>query len=232
MKAERSSRDGVPLETVRGEHLVPVVADSAAGPAVSAAAGQPHRVGVGRSEERFSRGRAPVDEQPTALAVREAKTSDVQGFGVVSTDDASEAQVQTEASQGTQARGQPADLHVPLQRLLAHAAGRPACGIETVGQLGDRLPEALRDGREMLLVAGNQLRIGLGHEVGGEVERAGGQGHVIRSFLEVWPTNGQANRSSTTTRTCCYPNSVGPDFGSQFCGPTRVLRQAPLCPID
>jgi hypothetical protein len=46
-------RGGVPLELVRGEHLVPVVADPAAGPAVSAPAGQPHRVAVRRAEERL-----------------------------------------------------------------------------------------------------------------------------------------------------------------------------------
>jgi hypothetical protein len=46
---------GVPLEPVRREHLVPVVADPAAGPAVAAAAGQTHRVGVGRPEERLGR---------------------------------------------------------------------------------------------------------------------------------------------------------------------------------
>ena len=44
---------GVPGEPVGGEHLVPVVADPAAGPAVAAAAGQAHRVGVGRAEERL-----------------------------------------------------------------------------------------------------------------------------------------------------------------------------------
>ena len=46
---------GVPLETVRGEHLVPVVADPAAGPAIPAAARETHRFRMGRCEERFSR---------------------------------------------------------------------------------------------------------------------------------------------------------------------------------
>ena len=50
----------VPVQPVRGEHFIPVVADPGAGPAVPAAAGQTHRVGVGRSEERLSRGGAPV----------------------------------------------------------------------------------------------------------------------------------------------------------------------------
>lgn len=74
------------------------------------------------------------------------------------------------------------DLDVPVHRLLAEAAGRPARGVEAVGQLGDRLLQALRDGREVLLVAGDQRRFGLGGEAVGKVERAGGQGvHVVGS---------------------------------------------------
>ena len=73
---------GAAFKPVRGEHLVPVVADPAAGPAIPAAAGQTHRVGVGRSEERLSRGGAPVDQQPATRAVGEAKSSDVHGLGV------------------------------------------------------------------------------------------------------------------------------------------------------
>jgi hypothetical protein len=49
----------------------------------------------------------------------------------------SEAQVQTEATQGAQASSQPVDLHVPVHRLLAYAAGRLALGIEAIGQVGD-----------------------------------------------------------------------------------------------
>ena len=44
------------------------------------------------------------------------------------------------------------------------------------GQVGDRLLEALRDGREVLLVAGDQRRVGLGREPVGKVKRAGSQG--------------------------------------------------------
>ena len=175
---------GVPFKPVRGEHLVPVVADPAAGPAIPAAAGQAHRVGVGRSEERLGRGGAPVEQQPAARAVREAKPSDVHGLGVVRADHVSQAQVQAEAAQDAQASGQPVDLHVPVHRLLADAAGRLALGIEAVGQVGDRLLEALRDGREVLLVAGDQRRVGLGGEAVGKVKRAGSQGvHVISSDL-------------------------------------------------
>jgi hypothetical protein len=68
------------------------------------------------------------------------------------------------------------DLHVPVQRLLAYAAGRLALGMEAVGQVGDRLLEVVRDGREVLLVAGDQRRVSLGGEVVGKVKRAGGQG--------------------------------------------------------
>lgn len=166
---------GMPVESVRGEHLVPVVADPAAGPAIPAAAHQPHRVGVGRGEERFGRGGAPVDQQPTPLAVGEAEAPDVDRLRVVRADDAAEAQVQAETAQGAQPAGQPVDLQVPLQHLPADAAGRPAQVVETVGQLGDRLFEALRDGREVPFVGGDQLRGGLGGQTVGQVERAGHQ---------------------------------------------------------
>ena len=89
---------GVPLEPVPGEHLVPVVADPAAGPAVPAAARQAHRVGVGRAEERLGHGGTPVDQQPASVAVREAKPPDVHGLGAALADDPSEAQVQAEAA--------------------------------------------------------------------------------------------------------------------------------------
>jgi hypothetical protein len=173
---------GVSFQPVRGEHLVPVVADPAAGPPIPAAAGQTHRVGVRRPEERLSRGGTPVEQQPVPRAVGEAKPSDVHGLGIACRDDASEAQVQTEAVQDAQASGQPVDLHVPVHRLLAYAAGRLALGIEAVGQAGDRLPEALRDGREMLLVAGDQRWAGLGGEVVRKVKRAAGQRvHAVSS---------------------------------------------------
>ena len=175
----------MPLEPVGGEHLVPVVGDPAAGPAVPAAAGQAHRVGVGRAEERLGRGGAPVDQQPAAGAVGEAEPADVDGLGVVGGDDAAQAQVEAEAAQRAQPGGQPVDLQVAVQRLLADAAGRLALGVEPVGQVGDRLLEALRDGGEVLLVVGDQGRVGLGGEAVGEVERAGGQGVHVISSVEV-----------------------------------------------
>ncbi len=175
---------GVPLEPVLREHLVPVVADPAAGPAIPATAGQPHRIGVSRAEERLGRGGTPVEQQPATGAVREAKPSDVDGLRVVRTDHASEAHVQTEATQQAQASGQPVDLQVPLHRLLADAARRLALSIKAIGQVGDRLLEDLRDGREMLLVPGDQRRAGLGDQAVGKVKRAGSEGlQVISSNL-------------------------------------------------
>jgi hypothetical protein len=67
------------------------------------------------------------------------------------------------------------DLHVPVQGFLAYATGRRALGIEAPGQLGDRLLEALRDGSEMLLVAGDQCPVGLGTEAVGKIKRARSQ---------------------------------------------------------
>jgi hypothetical protein len=119
----------------------------------------------------------------------------------------SEAQVQSEATQGAQASGQPVDLQVAVQRLLPAAAGRLALGIEAVGQVGDRLLETRCDGREVLLVAGDQRRVGLGGEVVGKVERTGDQGDSRLLY-------------SAVSR-----------FGRRFCGPTRALPQAPRSAI-
>ncbi len=227
---------GAPFEPVGGEHLVPVVADPATGPAVPAAARQTHRVGVGRGEERLGRGGAPVEQQPAARAVGEAEPSDVDGLGVVRADDVSEAEVQAEAAQGSQTTGQPVDLQIPVHRLAADAAGRPALGVETVGQFGDRLLKALRDGREVLLVTGDQRRVGLGGEAVWKVERTGGQGvHVSssdpRSLREV------RRRRRTDERTKAHalresPIAEGSGLGERFCGTRGVLPQAPWWAIS
>ena len=179
---------------------------------------------MGGSEERLGRGGAPVEQQPAARAVGEAQPSDVHGLGVVRADDPSEAQVQAEAAQDAQAGGQPVDLQVPVHRRLADAAGRPALGVEAVGQLGDRLLEALRDGREVLLVAGDQRRVGLGGEAVGKVKRAGGQGvHGISSDLRSLAPLARRRRLGSC---------AGSGLGRRLCGTTRVLPQAPGCAID
>ena len=169
MNADWSSSAAWPDEPLRGEHLVPVVGDPAAGPAVPAAARQPHRVRVGRPEERLGRRGPPVDEQPATGPVGEAEPSDVDGLAAVIADDATQAQVQAVAAQSPETGGQPMDLQVPVHRLLPGAPGRPALGVEAVRQVGDRLLEALRDGREVPLVAVDQGRVGLGGEVVGKV---------------------------------------------------------------
>ena len=128
---------GVALRSpLGGEHLVPVVADPPAGPAVAAAAGQPHRVRVGRPEERLGRGRAPVEQQPPVLAVREAEAPDVDGLAV-GADDAAEAQVEAEAPQGAQPRGEPVDLLVPLHGRRAPRARGP-CARRRAGRTAPR----------------------------------------------------------------------------------------------
>ena len=128
---------GVPFVRVRGEHLVPVVADPTAGPPIPAAACQAHRVGVGRPEERLSRGeRQSMSSRRPSLSVRPSRPT-YTGSELSALTMLSEAQVQTEATQGAQAGGQPADLHIPLQRLLAQAAGCPARSVET-GRTGRR----------------------------------------------------------------------------------------------
>nr|BFE70663.1 hypothetical protein GCM10020092_039640 [Actinoplanes digitatis] len=144
-----------------------------------------------RAEERLGDRRAPVDEQPAARAVGEAAPPDVHRLGFVRTDHAAQAQVGAEAPQIPKAGGQPEDLLVPVQRPLPGAAGRPACGVEAVGQLGGQLIEALGDGREVLLVAGDQGQLGLGGQALGKVEHAGAQaaahGVNLFHFRRLWP---------------------------------------------
>ena len=123
---------GAAAQPLRGEHLVPVVADPAAGPPVPAPAHQPHRVRVRRPEERLRRGRPPVEQQPTTRAVRQAEPPDVDRLAV-GPDGPPQAQVQAEAPQRPQPRGEPVDLLVPLQRQRAAAPGRLACGVQPLG---------------------------------------------------------------------------------------------------
>ncbi len=197
---------GVPGQAVRGEHLVPVVADPAVGPAVSAAARQAHRVGVGGSEERLGGGGTPVDQQSASLAVRETEPSHVHGLGVVRTDHVPEAQVQSETAQGAQPGGQPVDLRVPVHRLPSLAAGCLPFGLQTARQLGDRLLQTLGDGSEVPLVAGDRRRVGLGRQAVGKIERAGGQGvHVRHSHLRrsgAWAGHSAAGRGPCRKAPC------------------------------
>ena len=193
-------------QPVSGEHLVPVVGDPAAAPPIPPTAAEAHRVGVGGPEERLGRWGAPVEQQPTTVAVGEAEPPDVCRLGILRGDDAPEAQVQPEPPEGTQACGQPVDLQVPVQRRLAAVRGCPACLIQAFRKVGDRLLEALGDGGEVPLVARDQGRVRLADEALGKVEGAGGQGtHVIGSSLERAcgamrpPVRGRAARSRGTS---------------------------------
>ena len=73
-----------------------------------------------------------------------------------------------------------------LSRLLAAAAGGSAFGVEAFRELGDLLLEAVGDGGEVLLVAGDQARVGLGGEGVGKGESAGRAVHDER----VWGRTG------------------------------------------
>jgi hypothetical protein len=76
------------------------------------------------------------------------------------------------------------DLHIPVHGRLPPAARRLALGLEAVGQVGDRLLEALCYGREVLLVGGDQRRVGLGGQVVGKVKRA------VKGFTSAAPIRG------------------------------------------
>lgn len=144
---------GVPGEPLRGEHLVPVVADPAAGPAVSAAAGQPHRVGVGGSEERLGRGeRQSMSSRRPELSVRPSRPM-YRGSGSSS---ATMCPRHRSRPKRRSARRRAVSRWISTSRSIAcstRTAGCPALGGEALGQLGDRFVEALRDGREVLFVA-------------------------------------------------------------------------------
>ena len=205
---------GVPLQPVGGEHLVPVVADPAPGPAIPAAAGQAHRVGVGRAEERLGDRGPPVDQQPAAGAVGQAEPPDVDRLrvaagAVVGADHPPEAQVEAEPAQGPQPGRQPVHLGVPVHRLLADAAGRPELGLEAAGEVGDRLLEGVRDRREVPLVGGDQRRVGLGGETVGKVKGTRGQW--------VHPISSDVSAGS---------GSAGASLGGRLYGTTGGLRQA------
>ncbi len=205
---------GVPVQPVGGEHLVPVVADPAAGPAIPAAAGQPHRVGVGRAEERLGHRGTPVDQQPAARAVGEAEPSDVDRLGVRPRVVARTIRPRHRSRPNRRRVRSRADSRctsgVPVHGLLADAAGRPELGVEAAGQVGDRLLEAVRDRREVLLVGGDQRRVGLGGETVGKVKRTRGQW--------VHPISSDVSAGS---------GSAGASLGGRLYGTTGGLRQAP-----
>ena len=165
----------MPLEPVRGEHLVPVVADPATGPAVASAADQAHRVGVRRSEERLGGGGAPVDEQPTTGAVGEAESAHVDRLGAVRADDPARGTgpARTGAAPATErsAGGSPGPSPG-----LAGRRHRPPVAARRVGRTGGRwTPRGCGQGREVVLVAADQGGVVLGGKGGGKVECADGR---------------------------------------------------------
>ena len=201
-------RRGVPVEPALGEDLVPVVADPAPGPPVPAAARQPHRLGVGRPEERLGRRGAPVEQQPPARTVGETQPPDVHRLLVVRGHHVPEAQVETEPAQRAQPGGQPVHLEVAVHRLLPGAAGLASRGVDAVGQVGDRLLQAPRDGGEVRLVP-----------------RRPGPGRPSRRGRR----RGRTRWWSGVPRISSRPSVSG--HGRRLWGPAGALPQAPRCAI-
>ncbi len=100
------------------EQLVPVVDDPAPGPAVAAAAAEPHRLRGRRGEERLSRRRAPVDEEPFAVGAGEPDPADVARFFIAVDDDAPEAGVDAVAPERAEPALEPVHLEVASERSL------------------------------------------------------------------------------------------------------------------
>jgi hypothetical protein len=130
-------------------------------------------------------------------------SSDVNRLRVVHRDDPAQAEVEAEPPQDAQASSQPVDLLVAFERRRTGAAGVFALGVEAAGQVVDRPFEALRHRREVLLVLRDQLRVGLGGEVVGKIERAARQrGHSISSSQE---QGGRVGDSAARQGSCRKP---------------------------
>ena len=161
-------------QSLLGERLVPVVDDPAADPAVAAPAHQALRVRVRGGEERLGGRRAPVDEQPAAVGVGEPEPTDVRrpSSPVLVVDDAAQAEVEVVAAQRAQPGGQPVHLLVALQGGLAVAHGGPPRLRQALLEVGDRALEPARDPGEVLPVAVDEGRVGLGREGAGRAKGA------------------------------------------------------------
>ena len=91
------------------------------------------------------------------------------------------AQVESEATQRPQPRGQPVHLEVAVHGLPPDAAGLPAGSIDPRRQISDGLLEGAGDPGEVQIVPADQVRVVLGGMLG-EVEGTGGPGvHVVGS---------------------------------------------------
>jgi len=122
---------------------------------------------------------APASTPETAVpeaAVPQAEPTDVQRFRISLPDHPAQAEIKAVTPKGSSASGQPVDLHVPLHGHLALATRRASLGIEPIGEVRDRLVEALPNGGEMPLVVGDQRRVALCGKAVGKGECAGGQG--------------------------------------------------------
>ncbi len=141
-------------------------------------------MGVGRAEERFGRGGAPVHQQPAPGVVAETESADVHGLGIVGADHPPEAQVEAETAQDGQPGGQPVDGQVSLDSLLTLAAGGFSLRIEPRRQLCNRLLDGQGKKCEILAVDCDQPRGGLVGKVRREVEHSGRPGvRVVRAIL-------------------------------------------------
>lgn len=171
--------------------------EGAARPPVPPAAGQTLRMGVGCGEERPGGGGAPVDQQAAAVPVGEPRSAHVHGFAgtvvgaVAGGDHAAQCQVQAEAFEQTQPRGQPANVRVPFQGILATAPELLPQGGQALTVIGPAVFECGRDGGDMPFVRGDEGGVRLGRQVLRQGEGRGGvggghQGAPIRFEPRSW----------------------------------------------
>ena len=100
-------------------------------------------------------------------------------------DDAAEAEVEVVAAQGSQPGGQPVHLLVALEGGGAVTHRGPSHLRQALLEVGDRPLEPGGDPGEVLPVAVDQGRVGLGREGAGKSERSDVVGSVVGSVVVV-----------------------------------------------
>ncbi|MGB3954789.1 MAG: hypothetical protein WBL05_05845 [Brooklawnia sp.] len=160
---------GEPAGATRCEELVPVVDDLASCPAVSAPAGQTHRLSQGGREERSGGRGTPVHEQLPAGGVLDPDPPDIDDLAVGG-DHPAQTHIEPVASQQPQARGQPLGLQVAFEQLLPGPGGSLPELVELPFQVGGHLVQGRSHGCEVGLVGPGQIVACLGGQTGGQVE--------------------------------------------------------------
>ena len=143
------------------EHLVPVVDDAAAVPAVTAPRRHPHRLCTRGREKRFRGGCAPVDEQRRPVGVREPDTPDIHRFLPRLADNPAEAQVEREPPEHAELRRHRVDFQVPFECSLPTSDAGRAQFVQPLRDFGDAAGQTVGEAGEMGVIGRDEVRCGL-----------------------------------------------------------------------